>query len=554
MSSFRRKVKAPETPVEITETNSSSSTLTPSTPSLDLNASSSEPAQSGWKPWIFTGQGIVSSGHRELDELLGGGIPLSTLSLYEIENTSNYGKIIAAYSIAESLSHGHEVLLLGPSKKSINDMISLLPRNMKVERDPSSSSSSTIDEDVEEKSMKSLSDSSVLDEDEKNKEENDLKIAWQYKKYIQKKNVVKKDNNSDKLSFCCSFDLSEKLQSSLLSTLTTHLYEEESDEIIDQNDEKEEDLLNKRLLYVNKIIKNYINYNKNVLKKSPNSIYKIYFIDFQTFLLSSSLSSSSSLFTSYKSQQILSRFFLNLKRYIRDSRINLTFLVKTSFLKLNLITLLENYQDIVVGIESFTSKVHCVPYEFKDFLSFFLIKKLQSIGMLSSFVPRDIRYGIKQDRRKLYIEPLHLPPEESRTFQTTGGCAPTKPKSSTSAPSTTNTASSIASTLSSSFKKKEHGGECKDHSDCTCEKNEPSTSTLSPSKPIVESSTPSTPPSTTTVTPEASTTPTNSIAASLAAARARRAASKTSSTFASPISINKAPTNLNKDSNKSLDF
>lgn len=206
MSSFRRKVKTTETdilslsfslsvPVASSDSELSSEIISNST-------SSQEIVSSGWKPWIFTGQGIISTGHRELDELLGGGLPLSSLNLYETETLSNYGKILLSYSLAEGLSHGHDVLLIGSSKKSINDFISLLPRNMKIERDS---------KEIEETSMKSLNDSIVLDEEDKKESENsnDLKIAWQYKKYIQKNQVPKREKE-DKLSFCCSYDLSEK--------------------------------------------------------------------------------------------------------------------------------------------------------------------------------------------------------------------------------------------------------------------------------------------------------------------------------------------------------
>lgn len=53
-----------------------------------------------------------------------------------------------------------------------------------------------------------------------------------------------------------------------------------------------------------------------------------------------------------------------------------------------------------------------MPVEFRDFLGFFLVHKVQQVGQLASTRPTYERYGIKRDRRKLYIEPLHLPPED----------------------------------------------------------------------------------------------------------------------------------------------
>ena len=53
-----------------------------------------------------------------------------------------------------------------------------------------------------------------------------------------------------------------------------------------------------------------------------------------------------------------------------------------------------------------------MPQEFRDFLGFLSVKKILQTGVLSSSRPGYSKYGLKRDRRKLYIEPLHLPPED----------------------------------------------------------------------------------------------------------------------------------------------
>jgi hypothetical protein len=65
-----------------------------------------------------------------------------------------------------------------------------------------------------------------------------------------------------------------------------------------------------------------------------------------------------------------------------------------------------------MSVESFTGRGSSVPVEFRDFLGFFVVHKVQQVGQLASARPTYERYGIKRDRRKLYIEPLHLPPED----------------------------------------------------------------------------------------------------------------------------------------------
>ena len=85
---------------------------------------------------------------------------------------------------------------------------------------------------------------------------------------------------------------------------------------------------------------------------------------------------------------------------------------------------LRQVSDTVLSVESFAGRTHSVPYEFKDFQGFLVVHKLQQYGSMAPFRPPGTRFGLKRDRRKLHIEPLHLPPEESRAFSTTGGAAP----------------------------------------------------------------------------------------------------------------------------------
>ena len=70
--------------------------------------------------------------------------------------------------------------------------------------------------------------------------------------------------------------------------------------------------------------------------------------------------------------------------------------------------------DTHIRIESFAGASDSVPYEFKAFSGLLAVIRVQSIGALAPFRPQNQRYGLKRDRRKLHIEPLHLPPEESR--------------------------------------------------------------------------------------------------------------------------------------------
>lgn len=77
--------------------------------------------------------------------------------------------------------------------------------------------------------------------------------------------------------------------------------------------------------------------------------------------------------------------------------------------------------DTVLAVQTFAGRAHSVPYEFAEFCGFLTIHKVQEVGVFASFRPPGSKFGLRRDRRKLHIEPLHLPPEQSRAFAGVGG-------------------------------------------------------------------------------------------------------------------------------------
>ena len=73
-----------------------------------------------------------------------------------------------------------------------------------------------------------------------------------------------------------------------------------------------------------------------------------------------------------------------------------------------------------VTVDSFAGKHALVLYEFQEFCGFLVVDRVQHLGTLCAHRPRAFRFGLKRDRRKLHIEPLHLPPEESRAQGSAG--------------------------------------------------------------------------------------------------------------------------------------
>jgi len=156
MSSFKRAVKTTTTVAQ-----SSSAEVVDDTAGDFVTIT-------GVKPWVNTGLGIVSSGNKQLDELIGGGCALGTLTFVESDSFSNYGETLALYSLAESISHKHAVLLVSEDSVESERLMAALPYNQTIGR-----AGNAVSEDY----------AAVAEKAEANK----LTIAWQYGKYIKSK-------------------------------------------------------------------------------------------------------------------------------------------------------------------------------------------------------------------------------------------------------------------------------------------------------------------------------------------------------------------------------
>ena len=74
----------------------------------------------GVKSWsVGSSLGLISSGHAQLDKLIGGGFTLGSVCTQEIDNYSDYGRTLLYYNICESLSNGHTTFIVLPNKKVV---------------------------------------------------------------------------------------------------------------------------------------------------------------------------------------------------------------------------------------------------------------------------------------------------------------------------------------------------------------------------------------------------------------------------------------------------
>lgn len=115
-----------------------------------------------------------------------------------------------------------------------------------------------------------------------------------------------------------------------------------------------------------------------------------------------------------ESSRILLRFILQVKHMVRTTRVAVWLGMSVSYTPSTTLQKMADLCDAYLIVETFVGKQDSIPYEFKDFCGFLYINKLSTLGSLCAFRPPGYKFGLKRDRRKVHVEPLHLPPEESR--------------------------------------------------------------------------------------------------------------------------------------------
>jgi hypothetical protein len=124
----------------------------------------------------------------------------------------------------------------------------------------------------------------------------------------------------------------------------------------------------------------------------------------------------------------LVRFVVGLQQLVRERRATVAFTLDPLTCPPLLVSRLKWAADTVLSVDSFAARAHAVPYEFAEFCGLLTVEKVQQVGAIASFRPPWSKFGLKRDSRKLHVEPLHLPPEESRAFGSAGADPPTAAK------------------------------------------------------------------------------------------------------------------------------
>jgi len=313
--------------------------------------------QPGTKPFI-NNQTLISSGLRELDTILGGGFLMRTVAVVEAPVFGSYAIDLARYFAAEGLAASHCTLVNKQLFEKLPLELSLAQKQVK-------------------------NDWKQFQNTEKDSDAK-LKIAWQYDKYTAESET----NQSTR--FCHSFDLSKDMQEELKSRC----------QVIDLENISQDTPSMYRTLFQD-IAKNLVQ-----MESKQNAI-RIVLTDIG----------------SYHYGDLNERHFHELTQFLRALRgIIRTNKKATCMLSMplhlfpkSIAAEIRHICDYALEMSSFMGEMSNLPMELRDFHGLFCIHKLARMQSLACHAVDTVKFGVKRENRKLKLEKLHLPPEESRS-------------------------------------------------------------------------------------------------------------------------------------------
>ena len=151
----------------------------------DYNAGPpSRPLRGSTRPGLY-GQTLVSFGLADADDLFGGGVPLGSVVLVGADARDDSGRrdcgnasTLARYFLAEGVASRHAALWLAPSadRDGKNRRGAALPRRSRAATLPRLAVSDLADDESRE---------TTTSRKTKNDDDDGLRIAWQYRRYLQ---------------------------------------------------------------------------------------------------------------------------------------------------------------------------------------------------------------------------------------------------------------------------------------------------------------------------------------------------------------------------------
>ncbi|KYQ90907.1 RNA polymerase II elongator complex subunit [Tieghemostelium lacteum] len=337
----------------------------------------------GCKLSIQNGNLLTSSGLQDLDDIIGGGIPVGSILMIEEDINSSYYMFLLKYFLAEGILQQHGTFFTSLIGLEPFEILNKLPARI------------TKEEEIENDKLDQSSSSTATSAN------SGLDIAWRYQQYVQ--NELSKQQQQQQLqqqTYCHSYDFTRKLNINAFSPDHTHTLTYSSTSQVEGSSPY-------RNLFLE--IQNLV-YKYNAESAAHPDNTKILRIGLQSF--------SSPLWSNDEEGVI--EFLHSLKGLLRSSLSVCVITVPTYIYSQSFVKKISHLCDTVVSLNSFQGLGGETPEQFQDYIGLFNIKKIARLNTLSlSFHPEMLTYVFKMKRRAMCIERIHLPPEFSRAGDST---------------------------------------------------------------------------------------------------------------------------------------
>ncbi|KAM9952953.1 hypothetical protein ACTFIR_008011 [Dictyostelium discoideum] len=381
-TTFTRKVAG-----GIKTTTTGSSLSTNNTPTTTTTTAAKK-LPNGCKISIKNSNLLTSTGLTDLDDIIGGGIPIGSILMIEEDINSSYYMFLLKYFLAEGVLQQQGVFFSSLIGIDPFEILNKLPARI------------TKEEEIEADKNDITNNININTNNNNNKQPTDeLKIAWRYQQYVS--NELSKQQQQQSAStimnqtFCHSYDFTRKMNVQSMNPDLIHTLSHDAQS-------QAEGTLPYRNLFLE--IQNLVyKYNKEAAM-NPD----------QTRVLRLCIQSFSSPLWSNDEEGVI-EFLHALKGLLRSSVCTCVISVPTYIYSGAFVKKIAHLCDTVVSINSFSGLGGETPEQFAEYLGLFNIRKIARLNTLSlSFHPDMLTFVFKMKRRKMCIETIHLPPESSR--------------------------------------------------------------------------------------------------------------------------------------------
>ncbi|KAK5582909.1 hypothetical protein RB653_004498 [Dictyostelium firmibasis] len=362
------------------KTTGSSSSSSSSLPTSTTTAAKKLP--NGCKISIKNSNLLTSTGLSDLDDIIGGGIPIGSILMIEEDINSSYYMFLLKYFLAEGVLQQQGLFFSSLIGIDPFEILNKLPARI------------TKEEEIEADKNDNISNNN----NSNNKQPTDeLKIAWRYQQYVSNELSKQQQQSTTSMNqtFCHSYDFTRKMNVQSMNPELIHTLSHDAQS-------QAEGTSPYRNLFLE--IQNLVyKYNKEAAA-NPD----------QTRVLRLCIQSFSSPLWSNDEEGVI-EFLHALKGLLRSSVCTCVISVPTYIYSSAFVKKIAHLCDTVVSINSFSGLGGETPEQFAEYLGLFNIRKIARLNTLSlSFHPDMLTYVFKMKRRKMCIETIHLPPESSR--------------------------------------------------------------------------------------------------------------------------------------------